>query len=66
MTPPLSTVALLTVVGAPRVSAALVIEALAGPCGIPTTFGTMMFAGPIDTTIATDVPGGALVPAAGV
>src|SRR4051812_23245044 len=62
---PAGTVALLTNVIAPTVSPTSVIAVAAAARLRPTTFGTML-ARPSDTTSATELPGAALDPAAGI
>src|SRR3954468_202462 len=62
---PAAMVGLLTNVIAPTVSPTSVIAVAAAARGRPTTLGTML-ARPSDTTTATELPGAALDPAAGV
>ncbi len=62
---PEATVPLACVVTVPTTKPAVVIAVLAALCVSPTTFGTLTFAGPLDTTRFTDEPVFTLVPAVG-
>jgi hypothetical protein len=66
MTDPIGTVPLAAVLTAPTVSPAAVMALVAATCVNPTTFGTLIDAGPDDTTRVTPLPAATDVPAAGL
>src|SRR3954452_4697959 len=66
MTRPAAIVALVSVLIAPTARPALVIVLVALACGVLTTEGTRTCGGPLDTTIATELPVTTSVPADGV
>ena len=66
ITLPDGTVLLDAVVTVPRTKPAPVIAVVAAACVLPTTFGTLTLAGPVDTTMFTAEPAATLVPATGL
>jgi hypothetical protein len=66
ITSPDGTVLLDAVVTVPSTKPAPVIAVVATACVSPTTFGTLTFAGPVDTTMFTADPAATLVPATGL
>ena len=66
ITSPDGTVLLDAVVTVPTTNPAPVIAVVAAACVSPTTFGTLTFAGPVDTTMFTAEPTFTLVPAVGL
>src|SRR5271156_1785054 len=66
ITAPEGTALLDWVVTVPTVRPAPVIAALAAACVEPTTFGTVSFAGPLDTTRFTAEPAATLAPPTGL